>query len=348
MLLNYVKSFLHRNKEIINSEQYGILDISYITSNVIVMSWPSNQFFSMIYRNNIYSVAKYFNEKFKNNSYMIYNVSGFEFDESVFNFNVNSQFKWKDHFPPSLNELLRLAYAMKCFLNKNNNNVVCVNCVGGKGRSGVATCAFLLLNKVVSNTNEALDLFSIKRFKKVNKGVHYHNQILLVKYVSLLCNNNNIPLNFVSYNIKNVKIEGMFNTNKEYSISYESNYNYKKEPNIYQSNYNNYIFGDVTVYIETTKKMWVCFNTYMIKYQLSLGKECDIDYKIIKGKDNLINIQFNYKCIDPHSLFKNEQYKSTIINVELEEVNLDTIDASYGYKEVNQINNIISSFCIKE
>jgi hypothetical protein len=86
----------------------------------------------------------------------------------------------------------------------------------------------------------------------------------------------------------------------------------------------------------------------MIKYQSCLGKACDIGHKIIKGKDNLINIQFNYKCIDPHSLFKNEQYKSTIINVELEEVNLDTIDASYGYKEVNQINNIISSFCIKE
>ena len=89
MLLNYLKSFLHRNKEIIKSEQYGILDLSYITPNVIVMSWPSNQYFSTFYRNNIYSVAKYFNEKHHNNTYMIYNVSCFDCDESIFNFNVN-------------------------------------------------------------------------------------------------------------------------------------------------------------------------------------------------------------------------------------------------------------------
>ena len=86
------------------------LDLTYILTNIIAMSFPSKGT-KALYRNKIDNVAKFFEEKYsdtENIDYMIYNLcSEMSYDHRKFHGNVR-RYAVDDHNVPSLQQMFTL------------------------------------------------------------------------------------------------------------------------------------------------------------------------------------------------------------------------------------------------
>jgi phosphatidylinositol-3,4,5-trisphosphate 3-phosphatase/dual-specificity protein phosphatase PTEN len=54
---------------------------------------------------------------------------------------------------------------MMYFLVQSEDSVVAVHCKAGKGRTGLALCAYLIFMEAVSDAYEAVELFNSRRTK---------------------------------------------------------------------------------------------------------------------------------------------------------------------------------------
>ena len=73
-----------------------------------------------------------------------------------------------DHHPPTLAQLKFFCHALSKWLLQHPDNVAAVHCKGGKGRTGVMICAFLLMqgladDKRIETPREAVDHFADRR-----------------------------------------------------------------------------------------------------------------------------------------------------------------------------------------
>merc|ERR1719480_211622 len=97
-LVKSVRQRISENKRRFQVDGYD-LDLTYILTNVIAMSFPSKGTTAM-YRNNIDNVAKFFEEKYsdhENIDYMIYNLcSEMDYDHRKFHGHVR-RYKVDDH-----------------------------------------------------------------------------------------------------------------------------------------------------------------------------------------------------------------------------------------------------------
>ena len=126
------------------------------------MSFPAHEFGEKLYRNNIENVAAFFDDR-HNESYMIYNMSNRNIEVQHFHHNVVS-YPWEDHHSPTLPILLQVCEHMFTFLLSNPNNVVCVNCNAGKGRTGTAISCFQIYSHLTDNFIDAITYYGWKRF----------------------------------------------------------------------------------------------------------------------------------------------------------------------------------------
>lgn len=91
------------------------------------------------------------------------------------------------------------------FLNEVPSNVVAIHCKGGKGRTGLMICAYLLYSGYKRTAKEALDYFEKKRTAGEGKRqgvtgpsqiryVHYYEKgLCILKYIIALLNDNSSP-----------------------------------------------------------------------------------------------------------------------------------------------------------
>ena len=116
------------------------------------------------YRNPENDVAK-FMKQYHEGHFLILNLSGREYHYEKFDNRV-VDFHWKDHYPPSLRLLFRICETIDTYLMADEQNVVAVHCLAGKGRTGVAVAAYLLFNKQCETAEEALEFFNSRRVSK--------------------------------------------------------------------------------------------------------------------------------------------------------------------------------------
>jgi phosphatidylinositol-3,4,5-trisphosphate 3-phosphatase/dual-specificity protein phosphatase PTEN len=100
------------------------LDITYITNNIMAMSFPASGMES-VYRNSISSVAEFL-EKKHSGCYKVINLSNRAYDPKKFKGNVLN-YNWEDHHSPAINVLFECCYDMYQFLNQNSDNVAVVH-----------------------------------------------------------------------------------------------------------------------------------------------------------------------------------------------------------------------------
>jgi len=104
------------------------------------------------------------------------------------------------------------------WLDESKEHVVGVHCKAGKGRTGLISCCYLMLNGTCKNSDEALVYYGNKRTKD-GKGVTIASQIRYIKYYERVLKelSGNIPpaiplvltlVRITSYPKKEIKLNG--------------------------------------------------------------------------------------------------------------------------------------------
>lgn len=65
-------------------------------------------------------------------------------------------FPFMDHNPGPIIQIYRLVLDMTLFLSSDPDSVIAVHCKAGKGRTGLAICAYLLFHDAVSHAYQAV------------------------------------------------------------------------------------------------------------------------------------------------------------------------------------------------
>ncbi|KAJ1484026.1 protein-tyrosine phosphatase-like protein [Baffinella frigidus] len=137
------------------------LDLTYVTPSCIAMSLPAEGG-EANYRNSLVDVCRFFHTKHPEMFY-IYNLCAERsYDAAHFSGRVK-RFMCDDHNPPLLSDLVSFVEHGNRFMDESDNHVMGVHCLGGKGRTGVFVCAWLMYSTFSASAQAALVHFAAKR-----------------------------------------------------------------------------------------------------------------------------------------------------------------------------------------
>ncbi|KAL9557418.1 hypothetical protein PS6_001849 [Mucor atramentarius] len=188
--MNVIRSLVSENRNRYIEKDVN-LDLTYITSRIIAMSYPSEGF-EGLYRNpfNQYAIIMYVtippSRKEKQ-----YDLSRFE---------NAANFPFLDHQAPSFDTLVDFCVDASAWLDKDKENVVVIHCKAGKGRTGTVIAALLLDMGQAKNAQEAIDLYGKYRTKN-QRGITIPSQIRYVYYYDIMRKNRQLY-----YENKNISI----------------------------------------------------------------------------------------------------------------------------------------------
>ncbi|GFR85921.1 cyclin-G-associated kinase-like, partial [Elysia marginata] len=143
-----------------NSMARTDLDISYVTSRLIVMSYPAEGMESA-FKNSIDEVRAYLEAKHRG-SYAVYNLSQRSYRVQKFENRV-SECGWVAKKAPPLTNLYAICKNMHLWLRQKPRNVCVVHCLDGKANSACVIAAFVVFCRLFENASAALHLFTAKR-----------------------------------------------------------------------------------------------------------------------------------------------------------------------------------------
>ena len=324
--MNFIRSILPGGKHRMMSEN-KCLDISKITPRMYAMSYPSDNFFESMYHNNQDDIADYLNKNHPK-KYLIFNLSGIPYQVEKFNNSVINYY-WPDHKAPPLSDIFNIIFQAYNFLGKDKENVICIHCLAGKGRTGTICCSLLLYGKLLKCSQDANNYFSTKRFKKLNKGVQEPSQVRYIEYFDKMLYTPNFQgLDLTIYEITNVYVTGIkLNEGESITYKFETNYYKETDARLYLSQDKGQIVtGDVTINIYRNGKLkaWIFFNTYFIQ---------PTNNKLF----------FHLKDIDPRFLLKEPDYSLMTIEVTIYPYyfnqNIDNNNSNNNLNQQNNINN---------
>ena len=138
----------------------GDLDVSYITSRVLAMSFPAEGLESA-YRNHVEDVRGFLEARHPAH-HVIYNLSGRHYPPTKFSGRV-IEASWSAKRAPPLVSLFHLAMSVYDFLQKDPKNVAVIHCMDGRASTATLVCALLLLCRAFRRPEQALNMFAIKR-----------------------------------------------------------------------------------------------------------------------------------------------------------------------------------------
>ena len=311
--MNLIRALLPGGKHRMMSEGFKSLDIAKITPRMYAMSYPSENLIESMYHNNQDDIAEYLNKNHPK-KYLIFNLSGIPYEQEKFNNSVIDYF-WPDHKAPPLYDIFKIIFQAYNFLGKDKENVICVHCLAGKGRTGTICCSLLLYGRLFKCSDDANNYFSTKRFKKLNRGVQEPSQVRYIKYFDKMLDPQRFKgLSMKMYEIKKVFITGVkMNDGESLTYKIETDLYKEKDAELYVSKDKGQIVqGDVTIniYRNDSLKAWVVFNTFFIEPQNN-------------------RLFYHIKDVDPRFLLKQADYNLMTIEIVL-----------YPYPQYNQNQNM--------
>ncbi|KAM9483729.1 auxilin isoform 1-T1 [Clarias gariepinus] len=138
----------------------GELDIAYITSRIIVMSYPAEAV-ELGYRNHVEDIRSFLDSRHADH-YTVFNLSQRNYRGAKFSNRV-SECNWPSRQAPSLHNLFAVCKNMHNWLKQNPKNVCVITCSDGRGPSGVLVCAMFCFCHLFTNPVPAMQLLSAKR-----------------------------------------------------------------------------------------------------------------------------------------------------------------------------------------
>ncbi|XP_053549656.1 putative tyrosine-protein phosphatase auxilin [Bombina bombina] len=138
----------------------GELDISYITSRIIVMSFPAEGV-ELGFRNHIEDVRSFLDSRHLDH-YTVFNLSQKSYRSAKFHNRV-SECSWPIRQAPSLHNLFAVCKNMHNWLQQNPKNVCVIHCMDGRTASAVLVSAMFCFCHLFSNPTPAIQLLNAKR-----------------------------------------------------------------------------------------------------------------------------------------------------------------------------------------
>uniref|UniRef100_A0A672LBX6 Auxilin n=1 Tax=Sinocyclocheilus grahami TaxID=75366 RepID=A0A672LBX6_SINGR len=138
----------------------GELDIAYITSRIIVMSYPAEAV-EMGYRNHTEDIRSFLDSRHADH-YTVFNLSQRNYRGAKFSNRV-SECNWPSRQAPGLHNLFAVCKNMYNWLKQNPKNVCVITCSDGRAPSGVLVCAMFCFCHLFANPVPAMQLLSSKR-----------------------------------------------------------------------------------------------------------------------------------------------------------------------------------------
>ncbi|KAJ9636828.1 Telomerase protein component 1 [Coniosporium tulheliwenetii] len=172
------------------------LDLCYVTDNIIATSGPSGTYPQRYYRNPLDSLVRFLDSR-HGDKWAIWEFraegTGYP-DEEVYGRIYH--FPWPDHHPPPFALLPRVVASMRNWLRgtgtgvgvdkkdgEGEGRVVVVHCKAGKGRSGTASCAYLISEEGWT-LEDALQRFTERRMRPgFGPGISIPSQLRWIGYV---------------------------------------------------------------------------------------------------------------------------------------------------------------------
>jgi len=134
------------------------LDITYITSRILAMSFPHED---SSHANSIDEVRAFLDENHPS-QYLVFNLSGHTYDTTKLN-NQVADFEWPHKHMPDLEKLVDLCRNLDSWLRADPQNVIVVHCHDGRSITSIVVAAYLLFLDAFRSTTVPLKLFSLKR-----------------------------------------------------------------------------------------------------------------------------------------------------------------------------------------
>ena len=168
-LSGFTKYLKDTSSKVMQTVQQSItkqdLDLSYLTSNLIVMSYPAEGLEST-YRNHSKDVRAYLESK--KCPYMIVNVSGRAYGSDKFGHNkklINGNESWKDSAKiASFVELIDICDKISDWLVvQKDKKLLIVHCIDGKLNSSVLVSSFLLYIGMFRSYEASSNFFAVRR-----------------------------------------------------------------------------------------------------------------------------------------------------------------------------------------
>ena len=271
-----------RSKDSIRFTYDGFdIDLSYITPNIIAISFPSA---SSLTHNSI-SEIKRFLHNYHDNRYKIYNLCKETIFPSQNIFNEQEYIPIPQNCPPSLKQIDIFCNDAMNYIKANSDNVIVVTSKEGKGRAGTFISCLLLKMKMVVNAKDAMTYFAAMRSRN-NKGIVVPSQKRYVCYYDYLIHNKVLTNKIIitSLKMKTVPKVSFFKRSCRPVIVIENDTNvYNSEEHLklkeYSSNTEDIVFdikcfhcsGDVTVRLYHKGRIGkdkliskVSFNTFFV------------------------------------------------------------------------------------
>ncbi|XP_075792287.1 auxilin isoform X2 [Pelodiscus sinensis] len=138
----------------------GELDISYVTSRIIVMSFPAEGV-ELGFRNHIEDVRTFLDSRHADH-YTVFNLSQKSYRSAKFHNRV-SECSWPMRQAPNLHNLYAVCKNMHNWLQQNPKNVCVIHCMDGRAASAVLVSAMFCFCHLFSSPNAAIQLLNSKR-----------------------------------------------------------------------------------------------------------------------------------------------------------------------------------------
>lgn len=144
------------------------LDISYITSRIIVMPYPSEGLESAYKTNHIDDVKAFLESRHPGGRYCVYNAyrssTRAHFPRNIRVVDASEALNaTPSHKAPLLSPFYALLEDMYQHLGKDERNVCVITCQDGKSSSYILLCGLLIYSKLVTVPEDALQIFAVKR-----------------------------------------------------------------------------------------------------------------------------------------------------------------------------------------
>ncbi|KAG7299615.1 hypothetical protein JYU34_016600 [Plutella xylostella] len=168
---SFLKNLKDTSSKVMQTVQQSIartdLDISYITSRIIVMPYPSEGLESAYKTNHIDDVRAYLESRHPGNKYCVYSAhrgGRLQFARSVHVTDACAAlFPTPAHKAPLLSPFYALLENLYQYLGKDDKSAAVITCQDGKAMSCMILCGLLLYSKLVTVPEDALQIFAVKR-----------------------------------------------------------------------------------------------------------------------------------------------------------------------------------------